>query len=76
MTYLDKINPGQSATVVGFTHDTPVARRLTELGLVPGRQVTYLRSAPLRDPMEIRVGGSCLSLRHSDAALVTVELDD
>lgn len=76
MTYLDRLNPGQTATVVGFSDDTPIARRLTELGLVPGRQVTYLRNAPLRDPMQIRVGGSSLSLRHSDAALVTVEIDD
>jgi Fe2+ transport system protein FeoA len=74
MTFLDKVMPGQRAKIVGYTEDTPLARRLIELGLVPGRTVTHLRNAPLRDPMEIQVGTCCLSLRHAEAARVTVEL--
>jgi ferrous iron transport protein A len=76
MTYLDKMRPGQKGTVVGFTDDSPVARRLLELGLVPGSSVIYLRNAPFRDPMEVQIGHSCLSLRHTEAALVAVELED
>jgi len=76
MTYLDKMIPGQRATVVGFTDDSPVARRLLELGLVPGREITYLRNAPFHDPIEIMIGHSSLSLRHAEAALVAVELED
>ena len=76
MTYLDKMRPGQRGTVLGFTDDSPVARRLLEMGLVPGRSITYLRDAPLRDPMEVLVGHSCLSLRHAEAALVAVEPED
>lgn len=76
MTYLDKMMPGQRGTVLGFTDDSPVARRLLELGLVPGRVITYLRNAPLQDPMEVQVGFSCLSLRHAEAALVAIELED
>jgi ferrous iron transport protein A len=68
--------PGQSGRVLGFTHDSPITRRLTELGLAPGRQVVYLRNAPLRDPLEIQVGSTFLSLRRSEASLVTVEIDD
>ncbi|MFQ5454499.1 MAG: ferrous iron transport protein A [Candidatus Zixiibacteriota bacterium] len=45
------------------------------MGLVPGRIVTYLRNAPFRDPMEIQIGCCCLSLRHAEASLVTVELE-
>ena len=76
MTYLDKMTPGQKGRVTGFTCDSPLVRRLVELGLIPGREVTYLRNAPFKDPLEIRVGPSCLSLRHSEASLVTVEIDD
>jgi len=76
MTYLDKLIPGQKGKVLGFTDDSPLARRLFELGLIPGREVTFLRNAPLRDPMEVRVGSCFLSLRHAEASLVTVELDD
>ena len=76
MTYLDRMKPGQKGTVIGFTDDSPVARRLLELGLVPGRSVTYLRDAPFRDPMEVQIGHCCLSLRHAEAGLVAVELDE
>ncbi|MFQ6007432.1 MAG: ferrous iron transport protein A [bacterium] len=70
------MRPGQKGKIVGFTDDSPVVRRLLELGLVPGRSVNFLRNAPFRDPMEIQVGHSCLSLRHAEAALVAVELED
>ena len=76
MTYLDKMTPGQKGKVVGFTDDSPIARRLAELGLVPGRSITYLRDAPLRDPLEIQIGMSCLSLRHREASLVAVEIEE
>ena len=76
MTYLNKLIPGQRARVVGYTCDSPLVRRLSELGLIPGREVRYVRNAPLRDPLEIQIGASFLSLRHSDASLVAVEVED
>ncbi len=76
MTHLSKMEPGQRARVIGYTDDSQIARRLTELGLVPGRTVVYLRNAPLNDPLEIQVGQCCLSLRHAEASLVTVEVED
>jgi len=75
MTYLSKMIPGQSGRVLGYTSDSPITRRLTELGLAPGRQVVYLRNAPLRDPLEIQVGSTFLSLRRAEASLVAVEID-
>ena len=76
MTYLDKLIPGQSARIVGYKSDGPVSRRLAELGLTPGRQIRYLRDAPLRDPLQIQIGNGSLSLRHAQAALVAVEVED
>jgi len=75
MTLLNKMTPGQKGKVVGFTADNQVSRRLMEMGMVPGRSVTHVRNAPLQDPMEVQVGESCLSLRHSEASMVTVKLD-
>lgn len=70
------MSPGQRGTVTGFTVDSRISRRLLELGIVPGRSVVYLRNAPLRDPMEIQVGSCCLSLRRSEASLVTVKVEE
>ncbi len=76
MTFLNKLAPGQRGRVVGFTEDGKISRRLLELGIIPGRLITFLRNAPLQDPMEVQVGPSCLSLRHREASLVTVEPED
>ena len=76
MTYLDRMQPGQRGKVVGFVDDSPAARRLVEMGVVPGELLEYLRNAPLRDPLEIRVGASFLSLRRAEASLVAIEVDE
>ena len=72
MTYLDRMIPGQKGRVMFVSGDSPITRRLTELGLVPGRTIKYLRNAPMRDPLEIQVGSSCLSLRHAEADTVVI----
>jgi Fe2+ transport system protein FeoA len=51
-----------------------VARRLMELGLVPGTRVTLLRVAPFGDPLELRVRNYALSIRRSEA--LTIEVDE
>jgi ferrous iron transport protein A len=75
MIQLDKLSTGQSAVIKNFTKDGPITRRLMELGLVEGKTVTYIRKAPLRDPIQVKVGDSSLTLRKSEAALVLVELE-
>lgn len=72
---LDRLRPGEQGRVIGFVDDRTVARRLRAMGVYPGCPVTLLRSAPLRDPLQVQVGGFSLSLRRADAALITVELD-
>lgn len=76
MTYLNKMIPGQRGKVIGFTKDGKLSRRLLELGLVPGRSIKYIRNAPLRDPMQIKIGSSFLTIRHSEASLVAIEVED
>ncbi len=76
MTYLSKLSPGQKGVIVGFTDDNPMARRLFELGIQPGRSVVHVRNAPLNDPIEVQVGANCLTLRREDASIVTVEVDN
>jgi len=75
MTYLNLMIPGQKGKVVGFARESKLVRRLYELGIQPGRAIVYLRNAPLKDPLEVMVGTSCLTLRHAEAALIAVELE-
>jgi Fe2+ transport system protein FeoA len=75
MTTLDKLKPGQSATVhaVGGA-GSAVYQRLLEMGVFEGAELKVVRFAPLGDPMEIHIQGYNLSLRKAEANLVQVEL--
>ena len=72
MTLLSDLKPGQSAVVTGLPADVQLATRLREMGLLKGTGVTFIRSAPLGDPMEFRLRGFELSIRRADAAQVTI----
>jgi Fe2+ transport system protein FeoA len=72
---LSALRPGDRATIGRLEGGGPVRRRLLELGLTPGTEVTLVRLAPLRDPMEIRVRGYQLCVRRSEAEAVWVQME-
>ena len=47
--------------------------RLREMGLMPGTPLTLIRTAPLGDPLEVKVRGYNLTLRKSEAEHILVE---
>ena len=52
------------------------ARRLMELGFLPGTRITAGQSAPGGDPRVFQVDGSEIALRRSTAAHLTVRTDN
>ena len=73
---LASLPPGTRAGVAEIQLPPAEARRLMELGLVPGTPVELVRFALLRDPVEIKVRGSCLSLPRQEAEAIRVRLPD
>lgn len=63
---------GAHARVIGVNGTGAVARRLMEMGVVPGAQVRVIKAAPLGDPIEVRVRGYHLALRRTEAQTITV----
>lgn len=63
---------GAHARVIAVNGTGAVARRLMEMGVVPGAQVRVIKAAPLGDPIEVRVRGYHLALRRSEAQTITV----
>ncbi len=47
-------------------------KRLLDLGFRKGKELTVVRYAPLRDPMEVRMTGSHISLRVEEAEQIEV----
>ena len=60
---------GAEARVASVDAAGPAAR-LLEMGLTPGATVRVVRTAPLGDPIEVRVRGYFLSVRREDARRV------
>lgn len=55
--------------------EDPIARRLAELGFVPGESVRLIAMGPVTgDPIVVQVGFTRFALRRAEAARVTVEM--
>ncbi len=70
---LVEVADGSSAVVRRLALPRATARRLLELGLLPGTRVRVVRRAPLGDPIELRLRNYSLSIRREEAALIEVE---
>jgi Fe2+ transport system protein FeoA len=70
---LSELPVGASATVREFPKSGAAFTRLREMGLLAGTKITLVRTAPLGDPIEIKVRGYNLSLRKSEAEHVLVQ---
>ena len=73
MKTLKDIAPGKSATVVRLHGEGAVKRRIMDMGITKGVDVTIRKVAPLGDPIEVTVRGYELSLRKADAEMVEVQ---
>jgi ferrous iron transport protein A len=67
---------GAQARVISIDGSGAIARRLMEMGVVPGAPVRVIKAAPLGDPIEIRVRGYHLALRRTEAQTISVIKSD
>lgn len=65
----------QSGTITSVKVSGELGRRIREMGLVPGTEVTIQGRAPLNDPVALRVLGGTLTLRNNEADYIMVEVD-
>ena len=63
----------ESGTITTVTASGELGRRIRDMGLVPGAQITVVGRAPLKDPVALRLKGCTLTLRNSEADLIMVE---
>jgi ferrous iron transport protein A len=73
---LDELPRGVPARVLSVNGSGPVARRLMEMGVVPGAPVRVVKAAPFGDPLEVRVRNYHLALRRAEAQTITVVTSD
>jgi ferrous iron transport protein A len=66
----------QSGTITAVRIGGELGRRIREMGLVPGTDITVKQRAPLNDPVALRVMGGTLTLRNSEADYIMVEVTE
>lgn len=72
---LDITPYGARARVVSVAGDGAVALRLMQMGVTPGVLISVVKSAPLGDPIQVRLRGYDLALRRIEAETITVSID-
>ena len=70
---LRDVKVGETAIVVKLHGEGATKRRIMDMGLTKGVEVSVRKVAPLGDPVELTVRGYELSLRKADAEMVEVE---
>ena len=70
---LDKLPVGSSGVITAVDGDGALRCRLLDMGLIPRTRITLQKTAPMGDPIEIRVRGYELTLRVEEAKKIEVE---
>lgn len=71
-TKLSDCTEGDTRTILRLKGNGRLKSRLIELGFRRGQEVEIVRYAPLKDPMEVFIAGSHISLRIEEAELIEV----
>ena len=72
---LSALPHGRWATVLNVLGPGFISLRLMEMGLVPGASISVVRTAPLGDPLQIKLRDYHLALRRTEAEMIKVTLD-
>jgi len=72
MKTLRDVPIGQTAKILKIHGEGAVRRRIMDMGMTKGAEVTVRKVAPLGDPVEITVRGYELSIRKADAEMVEI----
>ena len=73
---LRQMQVDQTGIVKVIKAEGELGRRIRDMGLVPGTEVTVMRRAPLTDPVALRLMGFTLTLRNNEADYIDVEVNE
>lgn len=70
---LDQLPTGKEAVITAVGGEGTLRLRLLDMGLIPKTRVTVTKTAPMGDPLEIRLRGYELTIRKEEAVKIEVE---
>lgn len=72
---LDQLPIGKEAVITTVGGEGALRLRLLDMGLIPKTRVTVIKTAPMGDPIEIRLRGYELTIRKEEAVKIEVETE-
>ncbi len=66
----------QHGTITAVKVAGDLGRRIRDMGLIKGTEITIQGRAPLNDPVALRIRGNTLTLRNNEADYIEVEVDE
>ncbi len=71
---LKELQIGKSARVLAVGGESTLRRRLLDMGITPNTILKLIKTAPMGDPIEIKLRGYILTLRNDEAEHIAVEV--
>ncbi|MCE5252197.1 ferrous iron transport protein A [bacterium] len=65
--------PGERGYIYEITAPESIRQRIMDMGIIEGVMIEMVRSAPLGDPVQIKVLDTLLALRRSEASMLVIE---
>lgn len=70
---LERIAEGQTARVSSLLSTGSMRRRLQDIGLIEGTDITCLQKSPAGDPVAYLIRGAVIALRSEDSSQIVVQ---
>lgn len=70
---LEALSRSKSAMIKAVRTDGLLKQKLFNMGFIPGVEVEMIRSAPLLDPLEVKILDYLVTLRREEARIIEVE---
>ena len=71
---LSDLKQGQTGIIRQVGGSGQLRQHFLDMGLIQGTEITYMKAAPMGDPIEYRIWGYELTLRKDDGAKIEIEL--
>lgn len=74
MNTLKEVKIGKTVIVKKLHGEGATKRRIMDMGITKGVEVSIRKVAPLGDPIEVNVRGYELSIRKADAEMIEIQM--
>lgn len=72
---LRQMHVNQRGIILSIKAQGELGRRIRDMGLVVGTEISIVGRAPLQDPVALRLKGFTLTLRNNEADHIMVEIE-